>query len=174
VSEPLHVTFVCFGNICRSPMAEKMFGHQLAARGLDSQVRVTSAGAVDWHTGSGLDPLARRVLQAHGYPTAHRAKQLNTDHLAADLAVAMDRSIVRMLANRRVPTERIRLLRSFDPRSGAVVSDVKNPWSGGYRDFEETHDVIETSLPGLHEWVDAQLAARGVAASPLAPTGEAR
>ncbi|MBW8710388.1 MAG: protein tyrosine phosphatase, partial [Mycobacterium sp.] len=25
MSEPLHVTFICSGNICRSPMAEKMF-----------------------------------------------------------------------------------------------------------------------------------------------------
>ncbi|MCU6566721.1 protein tyrosine phosphatase, partial [Klebsiella pneumoniae] len=25
MSEPLHVTFVCTGNICRSPMAEKVF-----------------------------------------------------------------------------------------------------------------------------------------------------
>ena len=30
MSEPiLHVTFVCTGNICRSPMAEKMFADQL-------------------------------------------------------------------------------------------------------------------------------------------------
>ena len=34
VSEPLHVTFICSGNICRSPMAEKMFAHQISERGL--------------------------------------------------------------------------------------------------------------------------------------------
>ncbi|WP_444543409.1 arsenate reductase/protein-tyrosine-phosphatase family protein, partial [Mycobacterium paraintracellulare] len=27
--EPLHITFVCTGNICRSVMAEKMFADQL-------------------------------------------------------------------------------------------------------------------------------------------------
>ncbi|MDM2421263.1 protein tyrosine phosphatase, partial [Mycobacteroides abscessus] len=38
----LHVTFVCTGNICRSPIAEKMLAHQLAERGLADRVRVTS------------------------------------------------------------------------------------------------------------------------------------
>ena len=33
-SGALHVTFVCSGNICRSPMAEKMFAHQIDERGL--------------------------------------------------------------------------------------------------------------------------------------------
>ena len=33
-SQLLHVTFVCSGNICRSPMAEKMFAHQISQRGL--------------------------------------------------------------------------------------------------------------------------------------------
>ena len=42
--EPLHITFVCSGNICRSPMAEKMFAHQIAERGLADVVRVSSAG----------------------------------------------------------------------------------------------------------------------------------
>ena len=31
--DPLHVTFICSGNICRSPMAEKMFAHQINERG---------------------------------------------------------------------------------------------------------------------------------------------
>lgn len=30
----LHVTFVCTGKICRSPMAEKMFTDQLRRRGI--------------------------------------------------------------------------------------------------------------------------------------------
>jgi low molecular weight protein-tyrosine phosphatase len=163
VSELLHVTFVCTGNICRSPMAEKMFAHQIRERGLDSHVRVTSAGTGDWHVGSGVDERARRVLHSHGYPTAHRAAQLNTDHLGADLVVALGRNHARMLAHLGVPTERIRLLRSFDPRSGAHVLDVEDPYYGAHADFEETYDVIDASLPGLHDWVDEQLAARGMA-----------
>jgi protein-tyrosine phosphatase len=163
VSEALHITFVCTGNICRSPMAEKMFAHQISERGLDGQVRVTSAGTGDWHVGSGVDERAHRVLRAHGYPTGHRAAQLDDGHLSADLVVALGRNHLRMLAHLGVPTDRIRLLRSFDPRSGAHALDVEDPYYGGNDDFEETYDVIDASLPGLHDWVDDQLAARGSA-----------
>ncbi|RZI09377.1 protein tyrosine phosphatase, partial [Staphylococcus aureus] len=65
MSDPLHVTFVCTGNICRSPMAEKMFAQQLRHRGLGDAVRVTSAGTGNWHVGSCADERAAGVLRAH-------------------------------------------------------------------------------------------------------------
>lgn len=163
MSEPLHVTFVCTGNICRSPMAEKMFAHQVAERGLQHQVRVSSAGTGSWHVGSAVDERAGRVLRGHGYPTAHCAAQLDDDHLRADLVVALGRNHARMLAGMGVPTSRLRLLRSFDPRVGAHAPDVEDPYYGAHDDFEETFSAIEASLPGLHDWVDEQLADRGLA-----------
>jgi protein-tyrosine phosphatase len=155
------VTFVCTGNICRSPMAEKMFADQLRRRGLSESVRVTSAGTGDWHVGSGADVRAARVLRAHGYPTDHRAAQVDDDHLAADLVVALGRNHARMLRQLGVDEDRIRMLRSFDPRSGAFVLDVEDPYYGDRDDFEEVLAVIEAALPGLHAWVDEQLAQNG-------------
>jgi protein-tyrosine phosphatase len=166
VSENLHVTFVCTGNICRSPMAEKMFADQLQRRGLGDAVRVTSAGTGNWHVGSCADDRATRVLHAHGYPTAHRAAQLNADHLAADLVVALGRNHVRMLRQLGVEEDRIRMLRSFDPRSGAHPLDVDDPYYGDHDDFEDVLTVIEAALPGLHAWVDERLAENGNGAMP--------
>jgi protein-tyrosine phosphatase len=163
VSEQLHVTFVCSGNICRSPMAEKMFAHQLDGRGLAGVVRVSSAGTGGWHAGDPADRRAVHVLREHGYPGVHEAAQLGDEHLAADLVVALGRNHVRMLTDLGVPAERLRMLRSFDPRSGAHALDVEDPYYGTQDDFEEVFAVIEAALPGLHEWVDQQLAARGVA-----------
>ena len=156
MSDPLHVTFVCTGNICRSPMAEKMFADQLRRRGLGDAVRVTSAGTGDWHIGSGADVRAARVLHAHGYPTDHRAAQVDPDHLSADLVVALGRNHVRLLRQLGVEDGRIRMLRSFDPRSGAYALDVEDPYYGDHDDFEEVFAVIEAALPGLHDWVDEQ------------------
>ena len=59
--------------------------------------------------------------------------------------------------------DRVRMLRSFDPRSGAHALDVEDPYYGDHDDFEDVYTVIEASLPGLHEWVDEQLASRGIA-----------
>jgi len=163
VSELLHVTFVCSGNICRSPMAEKMFAHQIDQRGLTHAVRVTSAGTGGWHEGEPADRRAVHVLRERGYPTAHRATQVNEDHLAADLLIALGRNHLRILHDLGAPAERVRMLRSFDPRSGAHALDVEDPYYGDHSDFVETFTVIERSLPGLHDWVDEQLAARGLA-----------
>jgi protein-tyrosine phosphatase len=160
VSE-LHVTFVCSGNICRSPMAEKMFADQLRHRGLGDAVRVTSAGTGNWHVGSGADDRAATVLRAHGYSTQHRAAQVDDDHLGADLVVALGRNHLRMLQQLGVDNDRIRMLRSFDPRSGAHALDVEDPYYGNHADFEEVLAVIEAALPGLHDWVDEQLAQNG-------------
>jgi low molecular weight protein-tyrosine phosphatase len=160
VSE-LHVTFVCTGNICRSPMAEKMFADQLRQRGLEHAVRVTSAGTGNWHVGSGADERAARVLRAHGYSTDHRAAQVDDDHLTADLVIALGRNHLRQLQQLGVDDDRIRMLRSFDPRSGAYALDVDDPYYGDHDDFEQVFTVIEAALPGLHEWVDEQLAQNG-------------
>ncbi|BAX93278.1 low molecular weight protein-tyrosine-phosphatase [Mycobacterium shigaense] len=161
MSEPLHVTFVCTGNICRSPMAAKMFADQLQRRGLDHAVRVTSAGTGNWHVGNRADERAARVLRAHGYSTEHRAAQVDDDHLGADLVIALGRNHLRQLQQLGVDEDRIRMLRSFDPRSGAYALDVEDPYYGDHADFEEVFTVIEAALPGLHAWVDEQLARNG-------------
>lgn len=157
----LHITFVCTGNICRSPMAEKMFADQLLRRGLSDAVRVTSAGTGNWHVGDGADARVARVLRAHGYPTDHCAAQVDADHLSADLVVALGRNHVRMLRQLGVEDSRIRMLRSFDPSSGAYALDVEDPYYGDHDDFEEVFAVIEAALPGLHDWVDERLSQNG-------------
>ncbi len=157
----LHITFVCTGNICRSPMAEKMFAHQVAQRGLRHTVRVSSAGTANWHVGKRADQRASRVLRAHGYPTDHRAGQLGADHLAADLVVALGRNHVGWLRRLGVDAGRIRMLRSFDPRSGAAVLDVADPYYGDHDDFERVFSIIAAALPGLHDWVNDRLARNG-------------
>jgi len=51
----------------------------------------------------------------------------------------------------------VRMLRSYDPRSGTHALDVEDPYYGGLTDFEDVFVVIEAALPGLHDWVDARL-----------------
>lgn len=144
-------------------MAEKMFAHQMEERGLSGVVRVTSAGTGGWHVGGPADDRANRVLRAHGYPTQHCAAQVDGEHLGADLIVAMGRNHTRILRELGAPAGRLRMLRSFDPRSAAHALDVEDPYYGTGDDFEETLAVIEASLPGLHAWVDERLAERGLA-----------
>jgi protein-tyrosine phosphatase len=141
-------------------MAEKVFAHQISERGLAELVRVTSAGTGSWHEGDGADDRACLVLREHGYPSTHRAAQVDADHLGADLVIALGRNHARILTELGVDAGRLRMLRSFDPRSAAHTPDVEDPYYGTQTDFEDVLTVIEASLPGLHDWVDAALAER--------------
>ncbi len=163
----LHVSFVCTGNICRSPMAEKIFAEHLRRAGLTDRVRVSSAGTMSWHTGADADPRTTATLRRHGYPVGHVAAAVGDEHHNADLLIALDTGHERELARMGVPSERRRLLRSFDPTADGP--DVPDPYYGDTADFELVHDQIEAAIAGLLDWVDTALAARASAASPAPP-----
>ncbi|MGV9411679.1 low molecular weight protein-tyrosine-phosphatase [Nocardia sp. NPDC003693] len=153
----LHVSMICTGNICRSPMAEKIFAAHLERAGLGDRVRVSSAGTGSWHVGDDADYRTTDELRAHGYPVGHVAAVIGADHLDADLLIALDTGHERALAHLGVPAERRRLLRSFDP--GADGPDVPDPYYGDRSDFELVREQIEAAVPGLLDWVRAQLGA---------------
>ncbi len=156
MSTPLHVTFVCTGNICRSPIARIVYERAVAEAGLADAVRVTSAGTDGWHEGDPADRRAQDVLAEAGYPTAHTAAEVTDDHLGADLVVALHRSHVAPLRARGVPAERLRLLRTFDP--DAEHESTPDPYYGDLDDFRTTLAQVEASMPGLIEWTRERLA----------------
>ena len=104
------------------------------------------------------------MLREHGYPTAHRAAQIDDDHLAADLVVALGRNHVRMLRDMGVPAGQAPDAAVVRPAVGQRThSTSRTPTTATHDDFEDVYSVIEASLPGLHDWVDEQLAGRGIA-----------
>ncbi|WP_028922443.1 low molecular weight protein-tyrosine-phosphatase [Pseudonocardia acaciae] len=150
----LHVCFVCTGNICRSPIAEKVFATELDRAGLADRVRVTSAGTGPWHAGDPADERAVEVLGRHGYPTGHVARQVNPEHLEADLLVAATdehvAALTRVLGGREA-AEKVRLLRSFDPAAPAGA-ELPDPYYGGDQGFDEVLAMVEAAMPGLLGW----------------------
>ena len=148
----LSVVFVCTGNICRSPIAEKVFVHELEQAGLSEAVHVSSAGTGNWHVGSPADERAAAVLRAGGYDVAHIARQVDAEQLGADLIVALDRSHQRALRSLVPEPDRVRLLRSFDPDAppGAEVPD---PYYGDDDGFATVLEMIRAAMPGMIEWV---------------------
>jgi protein-tyrosine phosphatase len=150
----VHVVFVCTGNICRSPIAEKVFVHELERAGLADGVRVTSAGTGGWHIGSPADDRASALLRAEGYPDAHTARQVDAEQLSADLLIALDNGHRRALQSMVPERDRVRLLRSFDPDSqpGAEVPD---PYFGDADGFAEVLAMIRAAMPGMLDWVRA-------------------
>ncbi|MET7575593.1 low molecular weight protein-tyrosine-phosphatase [Streptomyces sp. NPDC005492] len=159
------VSFVCTGNICRSPMAESVFRARVAEAGLDGLIEVDSAGTDGWHEGDGADPRAVAVLEEHGYGTNHVARRFQASWFSRlDLVIALDtghRKALRRLAPTERDAQKIRLLRSYDPAAGDDL-DVPDPYYGGLDGFEECLEMVEAASEGLFAVVREEVEGRAV------------
>ncbi|MEU4559601.1 phosphotyrosine protein phosphatase [Actinoplanes sp. NPDC023936] len=85
---PFTVLHVCMGNICRSPMAERLLDRAVRDRGGEpGLVRSVSAGTGGWHEGEEMNPPAARQVRARrGTPDGFLARKLRGDFIdEADL-----------------------------------------------------------------------------------------
>ena len=129
-------------------MAAALFAEQLRERGLGDLVRVSSAGTAAC-VGDRADEQACSVLRERGYPVPadHRAALVGDEHLGADLVVALGHEHAGVLGACGVDDDRL------------MCVDVRNPCFGA--DFEDAFAAIDAAMPGLHEWLDGRLTARG-------------
>jgi protein-tyrosine phosphatase len=150
------VCFVCLGNICRSPTAEGVMRHLVRQAGLDGKIDVDSAGTAGYHSGEAPDARARACGKRRGIEIAGRARQFKSaDFGRFDYVLAMDRSNfedLEELAEKVQATERLHLLRAFDPESprGAGVPD---PYYGGDDGFDDVFDICLAACRGLLETI---------------------
>ncbi|KXK62368.1 phosphotyrosine protein phosphatase [Micromonospora rosaria] len=96
---PFTVLHVCMGNICRSPMAERLLAREVQERlgrqgptdpgRADELVHSHSAGTGGWHAGEEMNPPAARQVTARGGDVAgFAARKLRSDQIdAADLVL---------------------------------------------------------------------------------------
>ena len=151
---PYRICVVCLGNICRSPMAERVLAARLDRAGLASRVVVDSAGTGDWHVGEPMDARARAELSRRGYDGhGHESRQIQSDWLDGyDLLLAMDGSTLAGLAalasGKPDLSGRIMLLRAFDP-AAATGAEVLDPYYGGADDYADVFDLVDAAAKGL-------------------------
>ena len=142
-------------------MAELVLRHRLAQEGLADAVTVDSAGLGPWHAGEPADPRTVTTLAAHGYPTAHVARQWQPEWFAErDLVIALDEEHARELrlgAPDSAATDKVVLLREFDPASEDDDLDVPDPYYGGSRGFDEVLAMVEAAIEGLVEHLREEL-----------------
>jgi len=164
MAQPYRIITVCTGNICRSPMAERMLQRAADRAGLD--VVVDSAGTSGWELGNPIDPRAVARLDAVGISSAgHSARQFQSAWFAdRDLILALDVDhfdSLRAAAPDDDARSKVRMLRSFDPAvAGGTAAEqgIDDPWFGGARDFEESWRLIDAAIAGILEHVRRQQA----------------
>ena len=149
MADPVRVVFVCWGHICRSPMAERVAQRWADREGLEGVV-FTSAGVSAEEHGNPIDPRARRVLAAHGYAAeGHRAHRITAAEIAdADLVVALEPLHLDRMRRLVPDADHLVLLTDFDP-DAEPGSGVPDPWYGDAAGFEDTLAAVEAAMPGV-------------------------
>lgn len=143
----MRVAFVCWGNICRSPVLERVFQRHAAQAGID--VEAESFGISAEELGNPIDRRAQRVLRAAGYDAGgHRARQVRAaDAQQVDLFVAAEDYHRERLA-RLAPDADIRLVTDFIP-GRAPGEPMVDPWYGTDAGFDDTLADAEAAMPAL-------------------------
>ena len=165
------ITFVCHGNICRSPMAEYVMKHLVAQAGLEGEFEITSGAVSTEEIGNDIYPPAKRKLHEKGVKfTRHAAHKITPNEFAHnDLVILMDRSNQRLLT-RIVPgweetpagaevegsgiEGKVHLMMEYaGATQGTNIAaqgnarDVADPWYTG--DFEQTYQDVLAGCTGL-------------------------
>ena len=160
----IRVLFVCWGNICRSPMCEFIFKDMVEKEGLADAFHIESRAT---HTdeiwnghGSPVYPPARDILAKHGISCEGKTAQLleKSDYEKYDYIVGMDdlnlKWMSRRLGRPECPDdpkerkgEKISLLMDYTSRPRGVA----DPWYT--RDFRTTYEDAVEGCRGLLDYI---------------------
>lgn len=158
------IAFICYGNICRSPFAERWAARRLEAHGLADRVWVDSAG-IGAVSGQGSTKAALQAAQELGVDLApHRAKRVEELTLPADaLLVAMDRQVFgALLVGQAATLEAARgpsgsrldlLMRSLAGTEAARLHglDVPDPMGEGVNAYRRVYALLQEAVDALLE-----------------------
>lgn len=151
----INVTFVCLGNICRSPMAEFIFKDMVEKEGLASSFFVTSYGTSDYEEGNPIYPPAQKTLAAHGIFGKHTAHKISLrDVINNDYILVMDSenlSDILALTSGGYGEKVFKLCQfTSNPR------DIADPWYT--RDFEKAYADIADGCRGFLDYIKGERA----------------
>ena len=156
MSKVVKISFVCLGNICRSPLAQGVFQDLVNREKLNQKIFVSSAGTGSWHIGNLPDERMRQTAQSKGIQLESRAQQFQSkDFNRFNLVLAMDHSNLANLegiAPSTLPPGKLMLFRSFDPENNGN-QDVPDPYYGGAKGFEEVYLMVERTCPPILAYI---------------------
>ena len=159
MSKIAEISFVCLGNICRSPLAQGVFQDLVNREKLDQKIFISSAGTSNWHIGSLPDERMRQTAKSKGIKLESRAQQFQSkDFNKFSLILAMDQSnLIRLseIAPNALPPDKLMLFRSFDPESNDD-QDVPDPYYGGAKGFEEVYSMVKRTCPPLLNYIKSR------------------
>lgn len=154
MAEISSVLFVCMANVCRSPMAEAIFGGVTRSLGVADRWKADSAGLSVIHfRGQAPDSQVMSVLKTHGLGDFKHESRQFTDHDFSnfDYILCMDQFNVDALRQMqpRDTKAKILLLGGFDKESkDPSIKDPHLPTEAG-DGFGKTYEQIRRACEGF-------------------------
>lgn len=152
---PIHVVFVCLGNICRSPAAQGVFEHLLQNTGLTTLITVDSCGTAAFNIGKSPDSRSSAASLRRGYRIDDQiARQINdSDYERADYVVAMDRmNLTNVTAWAPASYQgEIKLLMDYCGHAGNT--QIADPYYDDDAAFDQVIAQIENAAGGLLNYI---------------------
>ncbi|MDZ4181493.1 MAG: protein tyrosine phosphatase, partial [Candidatus Cloacimonadaceae bacterium] len=144
------IMFVCTANICRSPIADKLFNHIVSERGL--KLRGDSCGLM--HGGTMISLNSMQLLLERGIMEAqsHVSKQVTPELINASLWVLTMEERQRDILREWEPnaSHKIMTLNEIVGESG----DIKDPYGSELENYRGTFDLIEDRILRLIDLLD--------------------
>jgi protein-tyrosine phosphatase len=137
------------GNICRSPMAEGVFGDLIEKAGLSDQFEIDSAGTISSHAGEPAHSGTRQILAQHGIRYGGRSRMITAGDLTHfDYVVVMDEENLYDVQRRhRAGANQTQLHRLLDFAGETTVRNVPDPYYNGK--FDEVYQLVLAGCQGL-------------------------
>lgn len=154
----VRILFVCYENICRSPMAEGAFNRLLELRGVAGHFEAESAGTVGYQSGSFPDPRAVRAAARAGIDiSANRARCIDELDLSTfDHLFVMDhenhRDVAVVLDGYGLPPARL----VTDYAGTAAGFGIPDPYYGPETGFDSTLDSLAVCVRGILDHLMAE------------------
>ncbi|MGD9677960.1 MAG: low molecular weight protein arginine phosphatase [Vulcanibacillus sp.] len=139
----MNILFVCTGNTCRSPMAEKMLKRKLLDEKLNIVVKSAGIAAVE---GSSYSKHAETIIKNY-LDEGHISQKVSEELMDwADLILTMTnghKQILNILKPEHI--EKIHTLKEYVLLDDAISLDIVDPFGKGL----ETYQIIEKELEEL-------------------------
>ena len=148
------VMFICYGNICRSTMAEFLFKELVKEKGQEQNFIIQSSATSREEIGNPVHYGTKAILNAKGIDcSGKRAVQLTKeDYEKYDFFIYMDalnkRDITRIFGENKMD----KCYRLLDFTSSP--QDVADPWWTG--DFNATYTDVVNGLNGFYKFIEKQ------------------
>ncbi|MDE6893855.1 MAG: low molecular weight phosphotyrosine protein phosphatase [Malacoplasma sp.] len=145
------VTFICLGNICRSPMAEFLF-KKIIQKNANNKYEVLSAGTSGWNDGDDMHTETKKILNNLKIDVSNFYSKKLTDEIfqKSDYIFVMDNQNYKDVIKKFGESKKVKKITDYSTTK--KYSEVPDPWYT--KNFDETYQILNDALLNIYEKIE--------------------